>query len=37
MHLTAPVEPGTFRSAWQARDPAGELFVDPFFIEIVIP
>lgn len=34
--FTAPEEPGVYRSAWQARDPSGELFGDPFFIEIVV-
>jgi hypothetical protein len=34
--FTAPDEPGVYRSAWQARDPSGELFGDPFFIEIVV-
>ena len=33
----APEEPGTYRSAWQARDPQGNLFGDPIFIEIVVP
>jgi hypothetical protein len=32
----APVEPGTYRSAWQAFNPQGEPFGDPFFIEIVV-
>lgn len=32
----APAEPGTYRSAWQAFNPAGEPFGDPFFIEIVV-
>jgi hypothetical protein len=34
--FTAPDEPGSFRSAWQAFDPQGEPFGDPFFIEIVV-
>lgn len=34
--FTAPEEPGTHRSAWQARDPQGNLFGDPIFIEIVV-
>lgn len=33
---TAPAEPGTYRSAWQAFSPQGEPFGDPFFIEIVV-
>ncbi len=32
----APTEPGTYRSAWQAFNPQGEPFGDPFFIEIVV-
>lgn len=32
----APDEPGTYRSAWQARDARGELFGDPVFIEVVV-
>lgn len=32
----APAEPGTYRSAWQAFNPDGEPFGDPFFIEIVV-
>lgn len=34
--FTAPLEAGTYRSAWQAFDPQGELFGDPIFIEIVV-
>lgn len=34
--FTTPDEPGVYRSAWQARDPHGEVFGDPFFIEIVV-
>jgi hypothetical protein len=33
---TAPTEPGTYRSAWQAYDPQGEPFGDPFFIEVIV-
>ena len=36
MIFTAPADPGTYRSAWQALDPAGAPFGDPFFIEIVV-
>lgn len=36
MKFTAPAEPGVYRSAWQAVDPLGELFGDPFFIEIEV-
>jgi hypothetical protein len=32
----APVEPGSYRSAWQAYNPNGEPFGDPFFIDIVV-
>ena len=35
--FTAPNEPGTYRSAWQAYDPQGQAFGDPFFIEIQVP
>ena len=34
--FTAPTEPGSYRSAWQAQDPQGDLFGDPIFIEIVV-
>ncbi len=36
IQFKAPAEPGTYRSAWQAIDPQGEPFGDPFFIEIVV-
>jgi hypothetical protein len=36
MTFIAPDEPGTYRSAWQAFDPDGEPFGDPFFIEVVV-
>lgn len=32
----APTEPGNYRSAWQAFNPQGEPFGDPFFIDIVV-
>jgi len=32
----APAEPGNYRSAWQAFNPAGEAFGDPFFIDFVV-
>jgi hypothetical protein len=35
--FTAPNEPGTYRSAWQAYDPQGQPFGDPFFVEILVP
>lgn len=34
--FTAPVESGTYRSAWQAYDPQGQPFGDPFFIEVIV-
>jgi len=34
--FTAPNEPGTYRSAWQAYNPAGQPFGDPFYIEIIV-
>jgi len=36
IQFTAPAEPGTYRSAWQAYDPQGIPFGDPIFIEIVV-
>ena len=32
----APTEPGTYKSAWQAINPQGDPFGDPFYIEIVV-
>ncbi len=32
----APLQPGNYRSAWQAYDPQGEAFGDPFFIDFVV-
>jgi hypothetical protein len=34
--FTAPAAPGNYRSAWQAYNPAGDPFGDPFFIDIVV-
>jgi hypothetical protein len=34
--FTAPEDPGAYRSAWQAYDPARAAFGDPFFIDIVV-
>jgi len=34
--FTAPQEPDTYRSAWQAFSPEDEPFGDPIFIEIVV-
>lgn len=36
MLLTAPKDPGTYRSAWQAIDPSGAPFGDPIYIEITV-
>ena len=36
MNFIAPDEPGTYRSAWQAYDPDGQSFGDPFFIEVEV-
>ena len=32
----APNSPGSYRSAWQAYDPEGNAFGDPFFMEIQV-
>jgi len=34
--FTAPAEPGSYQSAWQAHGPDGVAFGDPVFIEIVV-
>ena len=34
--FTAPGEPGTYTTAWQAIDPNGEPFGDPVFMEIKV-
>jgi hypothetical protein len=34
--FTAPSEPSTYRSAWQAYNPQGEAFGDPIFIEVTV-
>lgn len=36
MLLTAPTEPGTYHSAWQAYNPQGQAFEEPVYIEIVV-
>jgi len=36
MLFTAPQEPGTYRSAWQAFSPDELAFGDPIFIEVVV-
>jgi hypothetical protein len=34
--LTAPSEPGVYRSAWQAYDPQGQPFGDTIFIQVIV-
>ncbi|HOD03442.1 MAG TPA: NBR1-Ig-like domain-containing protein [Anaerolineaceae bacterium] len=34
--FTAPLEPGDYRSAWQAHNPDGLPFGDPFFIDFTV-
>jgi hypothetical protein len=34
--FTAPSEPGTYNTAWQAFNPDGIAFGDPVFMEIVV-
>lgn len=34
--FTAPVEKGQYKSAWQAYNPEGQSFGDPFFIDITV-
>ncbi|RPI34879.1 MAG: hypothetical protein EHM70_01465, partial [Chloroflexota bacterium] len=36
IQFTAPSDPGAYRSAWQAYNPSGEPFGDPFFIDIIV-
>jgi len=36
MVFLAPSETGSYRSAWQAYDAQGNLFGDPFFIDILV-
>jgi len=36
MVFIAPEEPGNYRSAWQAYDPDGDAFGDPFFIDVIV-
>lgn len=33
----APIEPGNYRSAWQAYTPSGDAFGDPVFIDFTVP
>lgn len=37
MEFTAPSESGLYRTAWQAYNPDGERFGDPFYMEIMVP
>jgi hypothetical protein len=34
--FSAPTEPGTYRSIWQAAGPDGELFGDRFYVEFIV-
>jgi len=34
--FTAPAEPGTYQTIWQAADPDGNLFGDTVYMEIVV-
>lgn len=34
--FTAPAEPGIYQSAWQALDPAGNIFGEVVYMEIVV-
>ncbi len=34
--FTAPAEPGTYQTVWQAADPEGNLFGETVFMEIVV-
>ena len=34
--FAAPIEKGTYQSAWQAYDPLGQPFGDPVFIQVVV-
>ncbi len=36
MTFTAPDKPGTYRSAWQAATPSGDLFGDEFYVEVEV-
>jgi hypothetical protein len=36
MLFTAPSEPGSYQSAWQAYDPQGQPFGDPLYIQLVV-
>lgn len=34
--FTAPTEPGTYQSAWQAYDPQGQPFGDPIYLQVIV-
>jgi hypothetical protein len=34
--FTAPTEPGTYQTTWQAADPQGNLFGDTVYMEIIV-
>lgn len=34
--FSAPMEAGTVTSAWQAHDPQGKPFGDPFYIQVIV-
>lgn len=36
INFTSPQEPGTYQSAWQAYDPQGNPFGDPFYMDIIV-
>jgi hypothetical protein len=36
IQFTAPAKAGQYRSAWQAYNPKGEPFGDPFYIQIIV-
>lgn len=36
LEFTAPDQPGTYLTMWQAFDPQGKRFGDPFFMEITV-
>ena len=36
IEFTAPAEPGTYRSSWQAFGPDSKPFGDPVFIDIIV-
>lgn len=33
----APIEPGNYRSSWQAHNPEGQPFGDQIFVDIIVP